>query len=353
MIRGRGRNADDLSAQPLHQRGILTFRVANQDIVIGNEKSVADFSLGAEGFAAVVYNKSIGKHKIQMFWNTHIIDRYTVHELVPGDMNDSVTAAEKLTRAHFLCLHILSPTGEDQMLWGAFDHAAIHQFKFKQLVHIPFDTDILGWRCDDCLLFFIVGFYQRLLDAGIHQLRKGHRSAVCKENLCIARAAAGSTKDQPIGVFQQLPVNHDKVVGKGVDAVIQGFLSCLEQLLGGKGNEDRHTGGSQTTLDIDVVHAQGQTAHNAFFLLIVQSHQGTIMLLGNGFDLEDVVIELPGIFRGIHNQEGQKEHSLVSALKILQQLFCFCTVGGKVGRNDVHVISGTNSFLLFFDLGTV
>jgi len=45
------------------------------------------------------------------------------------------------------------------------------------------------------------------------------------------------------------------------------------------------------------------------------------MLLGNGLDLEDVVIELPGIFRGIHNQEGQKEHSLVSALKILQQLY--------------------------------
>ena len=272
---------------------------------------------------------------------------------MPGHMDNRVIAAEKLAGANGFRFQEDSVPIHELMFRCAFDHAAVQQFQLEQLVCILFKADILGGCGDDFLLFGIVCFDQCPFNTGIHQLGKGHWGAVCVENLGIACEAAGSAEDQPVGVFQQLSVNHDKVVGKSIDAVVQGFLSGLEQLLGCKRNKDRHTGGSQTTLDIDVVHAQGQTAHNAFFLLIVQSHQGTIMLLGNGFDLEDVVIELPGILRGIHNQKCQKEHSLVSALKILQQLLRFRTVGSQVRRNDIHVISGTNSFFLFFDLGTV
>ena len=36
------------------------------------------------------------------------------------------------------------------------------------------------------------------------------------------------TENQAIGVFQQLAVHHDKVVGQGVDAVVQRLLTVLE-----------------------------------------------------------------------------------------------------------------------------
>ena len=56
---------------------------------------------------------------------------------------------------------------------------------------------------------------------------------------------------------------------------------------------------------------------------------------------------------GVQHQEGDKEHSLVAGLQVLQQLFRLVAVGGKVARNDVHVISGANSFFLFLDLRAV
>lgn len=44
--------------------------------------------------------------------------------------------------------------------------------------------------------------------------------------------------------LQEQLLNDIKVVGKCIDTVIQGLLSGLKQLLGGKWNEDRHTGRS-------------------------------------------------------------------------------------------------------------
>jgi len=36
------------------------------------------------------------------------------------------------------------------------------------------------------------------------------------------------TQNQAVGVFQQLSIHHDEVVGQGIDAVVQGFLAVLE-----------------------------------------------------------------------------------------------------------------------------
>ena len=36
------------------------------------------------------------------------------------------------------------------------------------------------------------------------------------------------TQNQAVGVFQQLSVYHDEVVGQGVDAVVQSFFAVLE-----------------------------------------------------------------------------------------------------------------------------
>ena len=35
-------------------------------------------------------------------------------------------------------------------------------------------------------------------------------------------------ENQAIGVFQQLAVHHDKVVGQGIDAIVQRFFTVLE-----------------------------------------------------------------------------------------------------------------------------
>ena len=40
-------------------------------------------------------------------------------------------------------------------------------------------------------------------------------------------------------------------------------------------------------------------------------------------------------------------------MQILQELFGLDTISGKVGRDDVHVISGTDSFFLFLDFAAV
>ena len=45
-----------------------------------------------------------------------------------------------------------------------------------------------------------------------------------------AEGLAGTrrTENQAVGVFQQLAVHHDKVVGQGVDAVVQRLFTVLE-----------------------------------------------------------------------------------------------------------------------------
>ena len=88
-------------------------------------------------------------------------------------------------------------------------------------------------------------------------------------------------------------------------------------------------------------------------MLEVQPGQLTVILLGNGACLENVVAKLTGIVRCVQHQKGQKEHSLVAALQILQEFFRFTAVCGKVRGNDVHVISGADCFFLFLDLTAV
>ncbi len=55
----------------------------------------------------------------------------------------------------------------------------------------------------------------------------------------------------------------------------------------------------------------------------------------------------------VHYKEGDKEHALIVALQILQQLLGFNAVGGQIRGNDVHVVTGANRFLLLFDFHLV
>ena len=89
-------------------------------------------------------------------------------------------------------------------------------------------------------------------------------------------------------VFQEFPIHHDDVVGPGVDAVVQSLRAVLIQLLGGEGNEDCHTRGSQSPLNLNLIQPQGQAADHAFLLLIIQLGELTVVFLGNGIGLKNV-----------------------------------------------------------------
>ena len=142
-----------------------------------------------------------------------------------------------------------------------------------------------------------------------HQKRIGDFT-LCRETF----AGAGSTQNQAIGVLQFLPVYHNQVVGQGVQAVIQAFLAGLIQFLCGERNEDGGAAGCQAALDFDLTVCQRQTAHQSLLLLVVQSAQITVVLLGNGAGLKNVVFQF--LFRapGVQHQKCDEEHPLVLAL---------------------------------------
>ena len=57
----------------------------------------------------------------------------------------------------------------------------------------------------------------------------GKQKAVGDFSFC-AEGLTGTrrTQNQAVGVFQQLSIHHDEVVGQGVDAVVQSFFAVLE-----------------------------------------------------------------------------------------------------------------------------
>lgn len=153
----------------------------------------------------------------------------------------------------------------------------------------------------------------------------------------------GVPKISPLG-FQQLSVYHDEVVGKGVQPAVEGFLAVLKQLLGGKRHENRHAGGGQPPLDLDLVISQRQRGHEALLLLKVQPRELAVVLLGDRARLKDIVSEALLVVRHVHHKEGQKEHALVAALQLLQELFRLRAVGGKVTWDNIHIVAGTHRF---------
>ena len=171
----------------------------------------------------------------------------------------------------------------------------------------------------------------------------------CGEGL----AGAGRTEDQPVRVLQLLSVYHDQVVGESVQPVIQGFIAVLEQLLRGKGDEDRRGAGGQRPLDLDQVIRKREAAHQALLLLEVQPSQVAVVLLGDGAGLKHIVFKLLLRPAGVHDEKGNQEHALVLRLQLLQKSLRILAVGSQIRRDDVHVIPGTDGLLLLLDLAAV
>ena len=174
-----------------------------------------------------------------------------------------------------------------------------------------------------------------------HQKRIGDFT-LCRETF----ARTGSAEDQAVGILQLLPVHHDKVVGQGVQAVIQAFFARLVQFLCGERDEDGGAAGGQSPLNLNLTVCQRQAAHQPLLLLIVQSAQITVVLLGNGAGLKDVVFQFLLSPARVQHQKGNKEHPLVLALQFLQQSFCISAIGCQIRRNDVDIIPGADCLFL-------
>ncbi len=99
--------------------------------------------------------------------------------------------------------------------------------------------------------------------------------------------------------------------------------------------------------------AKRQAGDHAGLLLKIQRDQLAVVLLGQALRLLYVQGELLFVIRRVHHQEGDQEHPFISALEVFQQFFCLTAVGGQVAGNDIHVITGTDSLFLFFDLHLV
>ena len=82
---------------------------------------------------------------------------------------------------------------------------------------------------------------------------------------------------------------------------------------------------------LDLVQPQREAAHQPLLLPEIKAGKLAVVLLGDGARLKDVVAEALPVVRHVHHKEGQKEHTLVAALQLLQELFRLRAVGGKVG----------------------
>ena len=191
---------------------------------------------------------------------------------------------------------------------------------------------------------FVSHFAFGIIDNNIiicHQKGVGNFT-FCRETF----ARAGSAQNQAIRVFQLFAVHHDEVVGKRIQAVVQRFFSALVQFLRGKGDEDSRAAGGQSPLNFDLAVCQRQAAHQPLLLLEIQPAQIAVVLLGDGAGLKDVVFQLLLRAPGVQHQKSDKEHPLVLALQLFEQSFRIPSVSCQIGRNDVNIIPGTDSFFL-------
>ena len=166
-------------------------------------------------------------------------------------------------------------------------------------------------------------------------------------------AGTGRAEDQPVGVLEGLPIDHNQIVAQGVQAVVEGLLPVLEQLLRGERDEDGGGAGGEAPLYLDEVLRQRQGGHQPLLLLEVQPPQDAVVLLGDALGLEHVGLQLLLGAPGVHHQERHHEHPLVLALQFLQERLGVPAVGGEVGGDDVDVVPGADRLLLLLDLAPV
>ena len=161
-----------------------------------------------------------------------------------------------------------------------------------------------------------------------------------------ALAAARRAEVHSVGGFQLFAVSHDDIIGKSVHAVVE-RLPVHAKLPGHKGNENGRGAGGHAPLNFNAVVAQHQRGHKALLLLPIQAAQGAVVFLCDAAHREHIVFQPLAGGREVYHRKGQQEHSLIAGLQVTQQLGGVLGKGDEVGRQNLHVISGTDGLFLF------
>ena len=99
-----------------------------------------------------------------------------------------------------------------------------------------------------------------------------HEERITDLTLCAEGfTGTGSAQNQTVGVLQLFAVNHNQVVGQSIQAIIQAFLTVVEQLLRGKRHKNCRATGGQAALDLDLAVNQRQAAHQPLLLLKIKA----------------------------------------------------------------------------------
>ena len=77
------------------------------------------------------------------------------------------------------------------------------------------------------------------------------------------------------------------------------------------------------------------------------------MPLRDGAELQRLVFQVLPVLREGHDQRRHEEHVLIVLLQAAQEGLSVLAIGGKIGRNNVHVIAGAHGLFLLLDLGPV
>ena len=127
----------------------------------------------------------------------------------------------------------------------------------------------------------------------------------------------------------------------------------MKKLLRRKRYKHRNGGSGQSSLDFDTVDTERQSRHKTVLLLKVKPYQRAVIFLRYACRAEKIVVELLFVVRKVHDKEGHKEHPLIPALQVAENVFRLARVGRKVGRDDIHIEPFTHRFFLRVDLHTV
>ena len=120
-----------------------------------------------------------------------------------------------------------------------------------------------------------------------------------------------------------------------------------------KGDENSGAGSRQAPLDLDKVFPQWDRGHKPLFLPVVKAGEHTVVFLRDTCGLKYIVVQFLLCVCDIQDKQRQKEHSLVPALQIPQKVFRFAAIGGKVGRDYVHIVAAADCLFLLLNLHAV
>ena len=206
-------------------------------------------------------DKPIRQQEIQVFRHCQVIHRDRFGEGLERHADSHMTAAQTLALPDLVSRNVFTGSVHNLVGIRTPENRTVLQLNDFEPVSIFLNTDFLCFGVHDLSSVLVIGFHHAFRHAAFHQLRKGNGRTVRQQDAGFSGEASRCAENQAVGVLELLSVNYDKVVGKGVQTVIQRLAARLKKLLGGERDKDCRTGSGQASLDLHQVTAQRQAAH--------------------------------------------------------------------------------------------